>query len=153
MNLTHSDIRRYWSKVDCSSEEGCWEWMGGRFGFGHGAFSVRRSPIGAHRVAFWLSGRDQTPGLVIRHRCHNPGCVNPRHLEEGTQADNVADKVAAGRQARGSTHWASGPRSAEIRRILAEQKRGEKNPMSLQNPLSVDARKKLGNALRGREKS
>jgi hypothetical protein len=28
---------------------------------------------------------------VARHRCHNPLCINPEHLELGSQADNRQD--------------------------------------------------------------
>jgi hypothetical protein len=35
---------------------------------------------------------------VTRHACDNPPCINPDHLIEGTQADNVADTVTRGRQ-------------------------------------------------------
>ena len=37
----------------------------------------------------------------VLHRCDEPRCVRPAHLFTGTHADNVADKVAKGRQARG----------------------------------------------------
>jgi hypothetical protein len=33
----------------------------------------------------------------ILHRCNNAPCVNPEHLYEGTQKDNMADREAAGR--------------------------------------------------------
>jgi len=46
----------------------------------------------AHRAAI-----DAPAGLVVRHLCHNPPCVNPAHLATGTQADNAADMVAADR--------------------------------------------------------
>ena len=42
-----------------------------------------------------IAGRDQ----VVRHRCHNRLCLNPRHLELGTQADNKRDDWE---------HWAGG---------------------------------------------
>ena len=36
-------------------------------------------------------------GMVIRHKCDNPSCVNIQHLEVGTQKDNVKDMVQRGR--------------------------------------------------------
>ena len=38
--------------------------------------------------------------LVVRHLCHNPRCINPEHLAEGTHQDNANDRVAAGRSAK-----------------------------------------------------
>ncbi len=49
----------------------------------------------AHRLSFYLH-HGYWPN-VCRHRCDNPGCYNPYHLEDGTHADNVADRVARGR--------------------------------------------------------
>lgn len=31
--------------------------------------------------------------LVIRHKCDNPTCINPEHLELGTIQDNVNDRM------------------------------------------------------------
>jgi hypothetical protein len=36
-------------------------------------------------------------GLVIRHTCDNCKCINPEHLIEGTQAENMLDMVLRGR--------------------------------------------------------
>lgn len=37
-------------------------------------------------------------GLIIRHKCDNPACINIEHLELGTQKDNVQDMIKRGRK-------------------------------------------------------
>ena len=45
-------------------------------------------------------------GLVVRHTCDNPSCIEPTHLLLGTKADNNRDRAARGRNAdrRGEKH-------------------------------------------------
>lgn len=50
-----------------------------------------------HRVAWELANGPIPAGLVIRHKCDNPPCVNVDHLELGTVADNVRDRDQRGR--------------------------------------------------------
>lgn len=38
--------------------------------------------------------------VEVRHRCDNPPCVRPEHLEGGSRQDNVDDRVNRGRSAR-----------------------------------------------------
>lgn len=55
---------------------------------------------GAHRIAY-CNAHGVTlvsiKGLVVRHRCDNRLCINPRHLELGTQQDNMDDMKSRGR--------------------------------------------------------
>jgi len=36
-------------------------------------------------------------GMLIRHKCDNPKCINPEHLEIGTSKDNAQDKIKRNR--------------------------------------------------------
>ncbi len=40
----------------------------------------------------WTLLRGPIPdGWVIRHKCDNPRCINPAHLEAGTQSQNIVE--------------------------------------------------------------
>jgi hypothetical protein len=93
----------FWSYVpDHLSPDGCWEWQGNVDSHGYGSFG-NRSHLGnkqAHRLIYESQVSPIPEGLFVLHRCDNPPCVNPAHLFLGTQADNMADKVAKGRTSR-----------------------------------------------------
>lgn len=88
---------RFWSKVSMAGPDECWEWMGSRNTGGYGWFKVGDRATGSHRVAFELTSGPIPDGLLIRHRCDNPPCCNPAHMELGTPADNAADRTERGR--------------------------------------------------------
>ena len=95
---------RFWSAVPLRPEVGCWEWRRSRkpFGYGQVREGDSKSPLLlAHRVSWELAnGRRLLPGEVVRHKCDNPSCVRPEHLEIGTHADNVRDCINRGRARR-----------------------------------------------------
>lgn len=45
------------------------------------------------------------PGKIVRHKCDNPSCVNPDHLEVGTLSDNAQDAIARGRRRLGEKSY------------------------------------------------
>ena len=59
-----------------------------------------------HRIVYQLSHPEEDiTGLVIRHSCDNPKCINPDHLVSGTNLDNVSDRVARKRSYRTMKLW------------------------------------------------
>ncbi len=106
---------RYWEFVDKDPEYkgpngDCWGWKGGTDA-GYGKLGVGDKNLGAHVFSYFLhtgylpdyKGKRE----IIMHSCDNPPCTNPDHLSLGSLADNVADKVAKGRQAKGRQHGKS----------------------------------------------
>lgn len=79
-------------------ENGCWEYTGSRFAFGHGKIKYKGKTYRTHRVSFILCVNDISDNLHVLHKCDNPPCINPDHLFEGTQLDNMRDMIAKGRR-------------------------------------------------------
>jgi hypothetical protein len=104
---------RFWSKMDRSDNGACWAWLAGKDSGGYGKFQITgRGPrflgdhpiqkhVRAHRLAYELTHGLVNQELVMRHRCDNPPCCNPAHLEPGTQKQNRQDAVQRGREPRG----------------------------------------------------
>lgn len=102
-DLNLSDISRFKSKIQVAAS-GCWLWMARLLPNGYGQFVIckeKKEHFFAHRVAFFI-WKGAVKGLVIRHKCDNPRCVNPEHLTPGTQVDNYQDSVSRGRSAQQS---------------------------------------------------
>lgn len=73
----------------------------------------------AHRVAWILMFGPLFDGAVVCHKCDNPACVRPDHLFVGTHADNMADKVAKGRQTKGEANYNAKLTEGDVREIRA----------------------------------
>ena len=81
------------------SPSGCWEWQRSRFPTGYGRVSIgRQKQDYAHRVSYRGFIGPIPDGMLVRHKCDNPCCCNPEHLELGTQKDNMRDCMDRGRK-------------------------------------------------------
>jgi hypothetical protein len=94
------------TNVVINEASGCWEWTSHKDRWGYGRFWALGKVRSAHRASYELHCGPIPDGMHVLHRCDNPTCINPEHLFLGTNAENVADKVAKGRQSRGSMNGA-----------------------------------------------
>ena len=77
--------------------EGCWEFRGAKSPSGYGSMHFQYRTQAAHRWAYMAWVGPIPEGHVVRHKCDNPPCINPDHLETGTHADNSRDMRERGR--------------------------------------------------------
>lgn len=121
---------RFWRHV-AREAGGCWLWTGAlAAGTGYGVFNRGAGKlVGAHCFAWELAHPDESrAGLVVRHICDQPRCVNPAHLQVGTYAQNTADMDARGRRVknspRGETHPAARLTDELVGRARAARRAG-----------------------------
>lgn len=74
-------------------------------GYGWLARHVDGTPrhLTAHRYAWILTYGEPPAGAHIMHKCDNPPCCNPAHLQLGDHDTNMKDMKAKGRQNSGYT--------------------------------------------------
>lgn len=96
--------------LDAAHEGECWVWTRTKNNHGYGTLRVNGRHMYCHRLAYELGKGPITSGLHVLHSCDNPACINPAHLELGTQSKNMTDCHARGRS-----------------RIPSPRKKGESN--------------------------
>ena len=121
--LNHPELelmrQRFNRRVTHPANTKCWLWSGALDPAGYGQWEFKGYQTKAHRVA-WLLAKGAIPdsgtkrSLSVCHTCDNRLCMNPSHMFLGTDADNVADMVAKGRQSRGENHYTAKRRKLGI---------------------------------------
>jgi len=101
--IRESDLERFRAKIHCT--DGCHWWEAQTDDDGYGIFFLNGGKERAHRVAFYIEHETLPP--VVRHTCDNPACVNNQQREGGTQRENIADRQARDRQAKGHANGRS----------------------------------------------
>lgn len=114
-----------WDEVVGPLETLCWSWRGNcssdKDGYGTiGVFGVRHR---AHRLSYETFVGPIPEGHLIRHKCDNPPCVRPDHLEPGTVKENTHDMLRRGRHVppRGAKNGSSVLTETQVRDIRALQ--------------------------------
>lgn len=87
---------RFWSRVDVTWPNKCWNWKASCNEDGYGSFNIEGQTVRAPRVAFFLRN-----GKWPNHACHKcdvPACCNPSHIYDGTAKTNAQDRERRGRR-------------------------------------------------------
>lgn len=110
---------RFEAKYTPEPNSGCWLWTGANDGRrGYGKMQAGRTTVPATHVSVSLfQGKTVPPRMEVDHKCRNPHCVNPDHLEIVTHEENMrrAPKMglalggkANGARQRAKTHCPQG---------------------------------------------
>lgn len=95
---------RYTYRVD---DRGCWVWTG-PLSRGYGVVSCGAGNQRSAHIFVWEQHNGPVPdGLELDHKCRNPACVRPAHLEAVTHLVNVRRGDAGINNAR-KTHCTQG---------------------------------------------
>ena len=95
---------RFLSYVPVGGIDECWEWSGARTEKGYGVFAYSHAKqVRAHRLAVELYSGKPPHGMVL-HKCDNPACVNPTHLEVGSHKENMRQMADRKRVVRADRH-------------------------------------------------
>ena len=87
----------------------CMEWRGYTNGRGYPQKTINGRKVLLHRYSWEWANGPIPDNMCICHSCDNPPCINPDHLFLGTQADNMRDMYAKGRdRGRRKTHCKHG---------------------------------------------
>ena len=107
-------------------EEQCWNTTGYKNKDGYSMVWIHPTYVSSHRIMWEVhNGCPVPPGMVIRHKCDNTSCVNPNHLETGTQKQNQRDKVDRNRSLKGTKHPKSILNEEKVREIRQRLDQGE----------------------------
>lgn len=111
MSRLRNDLERFLDLVHIDDESGCWLFVGAvTESTGYGKFNMGDNvAVNAHRYAYLAFVGDIVEGNYVLHTCDTRCCVNPDHLIQGTQKENM-------RQA------------SERKRLKVPSLTGEKNP-------------------------
>ncbi len=124
-NTPEQVAARFWSKVAKFEGDECWLYTGQPHKDGYGEFYINdaRGKVLAHRFSWELTFGSPGKWFVL-HTCDNPACVNPNHLDLGTQQDNMADKMSKGRHPRGTVVYNAKLTEDDVREIRSSTLKG-----------------------------
>lgn len=116
----------------------CWLFTGAKTAGGYGLLGdTKGKSRAAHRISWELHKGKIPEGMMVLHKCDVRNCVNPDHLFLGTNRDNMADRNAKGRQARGEKTGCSILTASQVLSARAEYAKGGTSSSKLADKYGV----------------
>jgi len=118
--LTKRKTKKILYYVDCN---GCWICTShstdrdGYYRLGRNKKTYR-----LHRYIYTIEYGKIPEGLIVRHKCDNPACINPEHLEIGTIMDNIMDREFRGHGAKGIRNGMCKLREEDVKNIRKDNR-------------------------------
>lgn len=98
--LPGTSDERFWARVDKNGPKGCWLWTGKPTDKGYCRVDFDGTHMYGHRYAYEQLVGPIPDGLQVDHMCHETLCVNPKHLQTVTQAENNENRAGASRNSK-----------------------------------------------------
>lgn len=116
---------------DCNAgfiinENGCHVWQGSLDSDGYARKHINGKTRRLCRVSLEEKlGRPILPGMMALHACNNRACINPDHLREGDNSENMGDRVKSGYRQKISKAKLSQDQVTEIKKLLSQGKKAD----------------------------
>ncbi len=143
LSVDAATVSRFFAKCSPVDDQGHRWWLGAIDGRTDGSGGYGRFQAGprvdgqlvvttAHRYAWTLAHGPVPPGLAVRHRCDEPLCTAPKHLDVGTFAENSRDTIVRPYRAADLDVRGSAGRSRAIRAgLLTVLAGGDADPSAI----------------------
>jgi hypothetical protein len=122
----HGEPRAFLRAAVESQTNECIVWKFSKASAGYGTIFFGGRYHNVHRLALQMAiGDPSHPNLVAAHApgiCHNPSCINPRHLRWATDEENAADRIIDGTENRGSRQHHAKLTEEQALRIFDDQR-------------------------------
>lgn len=102
---------------------GCWLWTASTDQKGYGHLRHGGKDFKAHRLSYEyhigpIPEGEGFHGTCVMHKCDNPSCVNPDHLELGSNLDNIMDMRAKDRDSKGESRYNAKLTAEDVIKII-----------------------------------